>query len=139
MKTKIKQHIFKAVTIEIAGALLVFSLLYTLFFGLNETVEILCWLWLPILISCTAAYVFGWVISNWFTVHYNFKKWQGVAIIFSLLIISIIAGVFALSLANNNDINDLTDVFPVILIFLLFGGLPTLVVGFWLGKQLEGK
>lgn len=136
---KAKKYILTAVTIEIMGTLFLFSLLYTLFFGIKDTLEILHWLLFSIFIGCTAAYGFGWFMSGWFPNSYNFRKWQAVVIIFSLLIIGIIAGMLSLSLTKGNDINAISDLFPVILVFLLFGSLPTLGVGLWLGNRLQRK
>lgn len=139
MKTKIKQYILKAVGIEIFGTILLFSFFYTLFFGSNETIKIFHWLWLPIFIGCALAFGLAWVISDWFSENYNFKKRQGVIIIFGLLISGVIAGTISLSLSDGNDINDFSDFFSIIIVFLLFGGIPTIAVGLWLGNRLKSS
>lgn len=137
MQTKPTKLIFKALTIEIIGAVLLSSFFYTIFFGLNETIQFFQWLCIPIIIGCVLTYTFGWLIGSRFTPNYQFKKWQGVAIIFALLLFNIIASLFIFSLTPDNDINEASDYVNVIFVFLLFGGLPTLILGLWLGNQLS--
>lgn len=137
MLNRIKKLIFTAITIEIVGAFLLASLFHTVFFGLKETVAILQWLCFPLLIACAITYAFGWFIGNRFSARYHFKKWQGVVIMFALLLVGIFGGMLTLSISANNDINEITDVFPVVLVFLAFGGLPTLILGLWLGNRLS--
>lgn len=137
MLSRINKLIFTAITIEIVGALVLASLFYTVFFGLKETVDIFQWLCFPLLMACAITYAFGWFIGNHFSARYQFKKWQGVIIMFALLLVSIFGGMLTLSISANNDINEITDVFPVVLLFLAFGGLPTLIWGLWLGSRLS--
>lgn len=137
MKTKIKRHILKAVTIGILATLIVFSFFYTLLFGLKDTIGILLYLLVPIFIGCSSAYCFGWFITDCLHKRYYFKKWQGVAIIFVLLTLGVITGTISFSLINGNEIDGISEVLGVILIFLVLGSLPTLAVGLWLGKRLK--
>lgn len=134
---KVKQYIFKAITIEIVLAILIFSFFYTLFFSLKDTIEILCWLWFPILIGGMAVYILGWFLGSNFPEDFRFKKWHGVLIMFIVLITGIIVGMLAFSLSKNNDVNNFSDFIPVPIVFLIFGGIPTLLVGLWLGNSLE--
>ena len=137
MLSRINKLIFTAITIEIVGAFVLAFLFYAVFFGLKETVMLLQWLYLPLLIACFITYAVGWFIGNRFSANYQFKKWQGVVIMFALIIVGIFGGMLTLSFSANNDINEIADVFPVVLVFLAFGGLPTLILGLWLGNRLS--
>ncbi|RZL39546.1 MAG: hypothetical protein EOO96_00355 [Pedobacter sp.] len=137
MLAKIKKLIFTAITIEIIGAMLVSFFFYTLFFGIEETKKLVEWLYPPMIIGCSVTYAFGWIIGNRITTNYQFKKWQGLVIIFALLLVGVFGGMLTLSLSANSDINEISDVFPVVLVFLAFGGLPTLILGLWLGNRLS--
>lgn len=137
MLPKTTKLIFKALTIEIVGAFLLSSFFYTVFFGLEETQQFFQWLCMPILIGCALTYVFAWFIGSQFSPNYQFKKWQGLAIIFTLLLFGIVNTLFIFSLTPDNDINEASDYVNVIFVFLLFGGLPTLVLGLWLGNRLS--
>lgn len=136
MQTNLKRYIFTAISIEIVGALIFFTFFYSLFFGFKETIEFVRWLWLPLVIGCVSAYVFGWILANAFPTHYRFKKWQAVLMMFALLFGAIVVAMAVISLWPNNDIDEVSDVFPAVLVFLAFGGLPTLFVGLWLGSRL---
>lgn len=121
---------------EIVVAILIFTLFYALFFNLNETIEILYWLWIPILVGCAVTYFLGWLIGRCFPIGFRYRRWHGVLIMFTLLIAGIIAAMLMLSVSVNSDIDAFSDVFPVLFIFLIFGGIPTLFVGLWLGNRL---
>lgn len=137
MLAKTTKLIFTSITIEIIGAFLVFNFFYTLFFNAHETTEILRWLWLPLVVGCATMYILAWLFAKALPPNYRYKIWQGVLLMFALLLVSIIVGMVVISMWPNNDINELADVFPVILISLAFGGLPTLLVGLWLGNRLK--
>lgn len=139
MRTKVSKLIFTATTIEIIGALLISSFFYTLFFGVHETITMLKWLYPHLFIGSIFSYALGWLIGQSFSANYQFKKWQGVVIMFALLLAGIFAAMFSLSASSQNDISSFMDFVPVILVFLAFGGIPTLFLGLWLGKQLKGK
>lgn len=135
----IAKHILKAVIIESIGAIILASGFYTLFFSFAETIEFFEVLWLPILIGFLAMCFAGRAIGNSFSPSFKFKIWHGVVLVFVLLIIAIVIGVVATLLIPNWDRFDIQDVFSVILVFLAFGGLPTLIVGVWLGNQLKNE
>lgn len=134
---KVKQYIFKAITIEIVLAILIFSFFYTLFFSLQDTIEILGWLWYALLVGCMTAYSLGWGLGNNFPKDFKFKKLHGVLIMFAILITGIIIGMLSFSLSESNDVNNFSDFIPVSIVFLIFGGIPTFGVGVWLGNHLE--
>lgn len=136
MLTKPTKLIFKALTIEIIGAFLLSTFFYTGFFGVDEAKQFFQWLCLPIIIGCALTFAFAWFIGGRFAPNYRFKKWQGVAILFALLLFGIVSTMFIFSLTPDNDINEVSDYAYVILVFLLFGGLPTLILGLWLGNRL---
>ncbi|SOD18352.1 hypothetical protein [Pedobacter xixiisoli] len=139
MLNRTKRLILTAITIEIIGAIFISSFFYTMFFGLNETIEIFRWLFFPILFGTILTYALGWFIGSSFSANYVFKKWQGILMMFALLIVGICGAMLSLSFASNNDINSIDAIFPVIFVFLAFGGLPTLILGLWLGSQLKKK
>ncbi|MFV0541167.1 MAG: hypothetical protein ACK5MZ_08020 [Aestuariibaculum sp.] len=82
-------------------------------------------------------YTIGWFLGKLFPKNYPYKTYHGIIILFAVLIFAIFIGCFVLGLMPNNDMNAITDVFPVLLIFLIFGGLPTFIIGIWLGKKLR--
>lgn len=134
----IAKHILKAVLIESVGAVLLASAFYALFFSFAETMEFFKILWFPILAGFFAMCFAGIVIGNSFSQNFKFKVWHGVAIIFVLLIIAIVIGVIATLFIPNWDSFDIIQgAISVILIFLSFGGLPTLLTGIWLGYRLK--
>ncbi|RZL30479.1 MAG: hypothetical protein EOO96_18055 [Pedobacter sp.] len=136
----IAKHILKAVLIESIGAVLLASAFYALFFSFAETMEFSKILWFPILAGFFAMCFAGIVIGNSFSQNFKFKVWHGVAIIFVLLIIAIVIGVIATLFIPNWDSFDIIQgAISVILIFLSFGGLPTLLTGIWLGYRLKNK
>lgn len=134
----IAKHILKAVIIESIGAVILASAFYALFFSFAETIEFFEVLWLPILLGFLAMCFAGIVIGNSFSARFNFKIWHGVILVFVLLIIAIVIGVVATLLIPNWDSYDIIQsAISVILIFLSFGGLPTLLTGIWLGYRLK--
>ena len=93
---------------------------------------------MPILLGFLAMCFAGIVIGNSFSTRFNFKIWHGVVLVFVLLIIAIVIGVVATLLIPNWDSYDIIQsAISVILIFLSFGGLPTLITGIWLGYRLK--
>lgn len=135
--SEITKNILKAVFVESIGTILLGSVSYALFFSLAETKEFFEVLWLPILAGFTAMCFAGRALGNSFSPSFKFNVWHGIVIVFALLFIAIIVGVMATLLLPNWDKIGLQDVFSVILVFLSFGGLPTLVVGVWLGNALK--
>lgn len=134
----IAKHILKAVLIESIGAVLLASAFYALFFSFAETMEFFKILWFPILAGFFAMCFAGIVIGNSFSQNFKFKVWHGVVIIFVLLIIAIVVGVIAtLFIPNWDSFDIIQSAISVILIFLSFGGLPTLLTGIWLGYRLK--
>lgn len=130
--------ITKAVIAEAIGTLLLGSGFYILFFSFAETLAFFEVLWLPLLVGFIAMFFIGRIMGNSFSPSFKYKVWHGVAIIFTLLIVAIITGVTATVLIPNWDSLDrIQGVISVVLIFLSFGGLPTLVVGIWLGYRLK--
>lgn len=130
---KITQAVF---TLSI-GAVLLATAFYVLFFSFKETMEFFETLWLPILAGFLTMYFAGTLIGNSFLPSFKFKIWQGVVIIFVLLITGIVVGIMATLLLYNWDRVDLQGVISIILVFLAFGGLPTLLTGIWLGYKLK--
>ena len=133
----ITRNITKAVFIVGIGAILLATVFYALFFSFAETTEFFEALWFPILAGFLAMFFIGRIIGNSFSPSFAFKIWHGVVLIFVLLIIAIVIGVMATMLLPNWDSINVQDVFSIILVFLLFGGLPTLVTGIWLGYRLK--
>lgn len=134
----ISKTIKKAVFIQIIGTILLGSAFYTLFFSAAETVEFFKVLWLQLLFGFIAMYFAGRWIGNSFKPTFNFKVWHGIAIIFALLFVGIIAGVLAMQFLPDWHISDnIQTIISLLLIFLTFGGLPTLIVGIWLGYALR--
>jgi len=133
----ITKQIIKAVFLEGIGAILLGTAFYGLFFSFAEIIDFFEALWFPILIGFLAMYFAGRIIGNSFSSNFKFKIRHGVAIVFVLLIIAIVMGVMAMLLLSDWDSVGIQGVFSVILVFLVFGGLPTLVVGIWLGYDLK--
>ena len=134
----IAKHILKALLIEGIGAIILASAFYTLFFSFAETIEFFEVLWLPILIGFLAMCFAAIFIGNSFSPRFNFKIWHGVVLVLVLLLIAIVTGVIATLLIPNWDSYDIIQsAISVILIFLSFGGLPTLITGIWLGYRLK--
>lgn len=136
----ITKRILKAVFIESAGAIVLASAFYALFFSFAETMAFFEVLWFSILAGFLAMCFAGIVIGNSFSQTFKFKVWHGVAIIFALLLVAIVAGVMATLLIPNWDtFCIIQSAISVILIFLSFGGLPTLLTGIWLGYRLKNR
>ena len=133
----VAKNITQAVLIVGIGAFLLATVFYALFFSFAETIEFFEVLWFPILAGFLAMCFAGILIGNSFSQSFNFKIWHGVAIIFVLLIIAVVIGVMTTLLLPNWDRVDLQDVISIILVFLAFGGLPTLLTGIWLGYRLK--
>ena len=134
----ITKNIITAISIEICLSFLVFILFQNLFLGYYEnSVDLIVWLWLPISMTVIAMYTMAWYLGKQLPANYAYKTYHGIIILFSLLIVAVLVGCFVFSLQGNNDFDDVTDVCPVLLIFLVFGSLPTLFVGHWLGKKLN--
>lgn len=134
----ITKHLLTAISIEICLSFLVFIFFHNLFLGYYEnSVDVIVWLWLPISMAVIAMYAMAWYLGKQLPANYAYKTYHGIIILFSLLLVAVLVGCFVFSLQNNNDFDDVTDVFPVLLIFLVFGSLPTLFVGLWLGKRLN--
>jgi len=131
------RNILTAVTIEVVTAILVFSFFHILFFGVQATLEIKAFLF-PIFSGIACAYGSGWLIGNNLIIQNGYKVWHGVAIIFTILLIAVVAGTLSVNLTQQLDgIKNLSGLLSVILVFLIFGSLPTLAIGLWLGKCLK--
>ncbi|WAC42574.1 hypothetical protein [Pedobacter sp. SL55] len=133
----ISKTINKAVFIQIIGTILLGSVFYALFFSVTETVDFFKVLWFPLFVGFFTMFFSGKFIGNSFKPTFNFKVWHGIAIIFALLFVGIIAGVLAMQFLPDWHISDnVQTIISLLLIFLTFGGLPTLIVCIWLGYKL---
>ena len=139
MQTLTKK-ILNAVLIEAFGTLLTFFVLYSLLFNAQEMMMFLDILWFPGIIAVVAMLATGYILGEFLSASLKprYPLALGVFIMFVLLLIGIVVGVLAFNLSNIGDkITKIESWISVILVFLLFGGIPTLIVGMVLGKKLK--
>jgi hypothetical protein len=137
---RITKHITTAISLEIVLGFLMFLFFHNLLLGVYENAfDVIIWLWFPILIGIISMYAIGWYLGKQLPENYSYKIYHGIIILFAILIIAVLVGSFIFALMPNNDMDSIADVFLVLLVFLIFGGLPTLLVGIWLGNKLSKK
>ncbi|UIR55672.1 hypothetical protein LZQ00_15550 [Sphingobacterium sp. SRCM116780] len=136
----ITKKILYAVVLESFGTLLTFFVLYSLFFNVQEIIMFLGILWFPGIIAVIAMLATGYTLGEFLSTSLKprYTLTSGIIILFVLLLIGIVVGVLAFNLSNEGDkITRMESWMAVILVFLLFGGIPTLIVGIVLGKKLK--
>src|SRR5690606_12263987 len=133
---KTTRYIFQMLTAEVLCAAAVALFFRNAIAGSTANLwQAVGWLCFPVLAGVLAMFLLGWYIGN--NHLHQPKVWHGILLNFALLFMGVTVGTFAAHLGNNIDSLTLNGMLTVWLVFLLFGGIPTLLIGWWFGMRMQ--